>query len=718
MTSNVKSSIRQPIPLKSDLYQPLRESPETGILNQMFDFIKENINLYEASYFFMRTLAKYFLILLILGSSYMAVGQTAAIDSMEKELKNPMTDSGRVYLFMNLADSHYQYDTLKGWDYQAKAFALIRKLGIDFLYGEYYFRRGSLKELTTEYDEADKLFDSAILYYQRSIKANRTKEEVASAALSIPTSKGQKGDILIKRGKPQEGVALFLEALDAWKRSDDPRKIEAIGTYYAKISTTYYDQADFRKALEYDKLSLANYMQGNKDLNTAYALIYVCDDFNALKEFDSAQVYLEKARPFVERVNSPRIKLQYYNKFGQVNRLKGNYKTAILWYNKALAEARSSNASLHVESTLKMIGICYTKMGDDATARKYFNEALPIAVSGKFTKDEVEILDELVKVEERTGHPEKAYIFLKQLTILKDSVKSNESKTAIAEIENKYQAAEKQKEIIALQKNKQEQDFSIRNKSMINRILIVALMFFLLLGFLLYRNYRQKRQLQLQKIIELEKDKQLVAVDSMLKGQEEERSRLAKDLHDGLGGLLSGVKFSLNNMKDNLVITADNMSVFERSLDMIDTSIKELRRVAHNMMPEMLTKFGLDEALKEYCNSINAAKLLTIKYQSLGMEQRLDKSVEIIIYRIIQELLNNTIKHAAATESFVQLIREGSRLSIVVEDNGKGFNTTALAENKGAGLVNIRSRVDYLKGQLDIHAEPGKGTLINIEFKI
>ena len=217
-------------------------------------------------------------------------------------------------------------------------------------------------------------------------------------------------------------------------------------------------------------------------------------------------------------------------------------------------------------------------------------------------------------------------------------------------------------------------------------------------------------ELQQQHIRELEKDKQLVAVDSMLKGQEEERSRLAKDLHDGLGGLLSGVKFSLSNMKENLIVTPDNMAVFERSLDMIDTSIKELRRVAHNMMPEMLTKFGLDEALKDYCNTVNATKLLAVKYQSLGMETRLDKATEIIVYRIVQELLNNILKHAAASEVFVQLIRENDRLNIVVEDNGKGFDTAVLENNKGAGWVNIRSRVEYLKGQLDVHSEPGKGT--------
>jgi signal transduction histidine kinase len=171
-------------------------------------------------------------------------------------------------------------------------------------------------------------------------------------------------------------------------------------------------------------------------------------------------------------------------------------------------------------------------------------------------------------------------------------------------------------------------------------------------------------------------------------------------------------------MKDNLFITPDNMAVFERSLDMIDASIKELRRVAHNMMPEMLTKFGLDEAVKEYCNTINATRLVEVQYQSLGMEERLDKSVEIIIYRIIQELLNNILKHAGATRAFVQLIRENNRLNILVEDNGKGFDTALLEMSKGAGWVNIRSRVEYLKGQLDIHSEPGKGTLVNIEFKL
>src|SRR5206468_5605274 len=129
-------------------------------------------------------------------------------------------------------------------------------------------------------------------------------------------------------------------------------------------------------------------------------------------------------------------------------------------------------------------------------------------------------------------------------------------------------------------------------------------------------------------------------------------------------------------------------------LDMLDTSIQELRRVAHNMMPEDLVKFGLDEALKDYCNNLNNSHILNVRYQSFGMEQRIEGNIEIIIYRIIQELLNNIFKHAKATEVLVQLLREENRLSITVEDNGKGFDIHDLEKTKGAGWANIRNRID------------------------
>src|SRR4029079_1184344 len=160
---------------------------------------------------------------------------------------------------------------------------------------------------------------------------------------------------------------------------------------------------------------------------------------------------------------------------------------------------------------------------------------------------------------------------------------------------------------------------------------------------------KHHQTLQKQRILELETEKKLAATEAVLKGEEQERTRLAKDLHDGLGGMLSGIKYSLNTMKGNMIMTPENAQAFERSMDMLDSSIREMRRVAHNMMPEALVKFGLDTALKDFCNDIKQSGALAISYQSYGLENSaIDQTTAITIYRIVQELVNNTIKHAAA----------------------------------------------------------------------
>ena len=236
---------------------------------------------------------------------------------------------------------------------------------------------------------------------------------------------------------------------------------------------------------------------------------------------------------------------------------------------------------------------------------------------------------------------------------------------------------------------------------------------------LFYRNYQQKQKLQLQRIIDLETQQQLNATEAVLKGEEQERTRLAKDLHDGLGGMLSGIKYSFNNMKGNLIMSPDNALVFERSMDMLDSSIKEMRRVAHNMMPEALVKFGLDTALKDFCNDISKSGALEVSYQSIGLEQTiLDQTVAITIYRVVQELIHNTMKHAAARHAIVQVTKGDGHLTVTVEDDGKGFDTTVLKKSDGIGWSNIENRVGFLKGTLDIKSEKDKGTSVYIELTI
>jgi len=286
-----------------------------------------------------------------------------------------------------------------------------------------------------------------------------------------------------------------------------------------------------------------------------------------------------------------------------------------------------------------------------------------------------------------------------------------------------FETGKKHKGIAQLQNEKKAQSATVGQKSTLSKVFISLIMGLLVFVYLAYRTIkseqkvsRQQQEIQKQRISELEKDKQLLTVDAMLKGQEEERSRIAKDLHDGLGGMLSGVKFSFINMKENMILPAENLPAFDRSIAMLDNTIAELRKVAHNLMPETLVRFGLEEALKDFCNSIQSSTGIQVIYQQLGEDRKMNARAEITIYRIIQELVNNILKYAEATQIIVQLTRDDIKTSITVEDNGKGFDTTILDQKRGAGFSNIKYRVNYFKGTLDINSQPGKGTSVNVEL--
>ena len=277
------------------------------------------------------------------------------------------------------------------------------------------------------------------------------------------------------------------------------------------------------------------------------------------------------------------------------------------------------------------------------------------------------------------------------------------------------------------QKEKQQQQIKILQKDKETSRLYILLLMIFILGIassfvFFYRTIVQKRKitkqelnLKEQKIRELEKHHQLLATQAVLQGEETERSRLARDLHDGLGGLLSGIKLTLSSMKGNVVLSSESVTLFDKALATLDSSIRELRRVAHNMMPEALMKFGLKDALGDFCHSLDN-KQMPINYQHFGISNRFDHKIEISLYRIAQELINNALKHSYATELIVQLIQEDKRVNLTVQDNGIGFDTALLRTAKGAGMANIRSRIESLNGRFELTSEPDKGTEISVEF--
>jgi signal transduction histidine kinase len=213
------------------------------------------------------------------------------------------------------------------------------------------------------------------------------------------------------------------------------------------------------------------------------------------------------------------------------------------------------------------------------------------------------------------------------------------------------------------------------------------------------------RQLQKQKMI-MEKE---LAI-------EQERTKLARELHDGLGSMLSGVKHSFSAMKNQLVLTGPESEKFHSNIDKLNDSIKELRNVSHSMASESLLKYGLENSLRDHCQYISQSGELAISFEALSTsEMSLTDEQSFHIFRIVQELLQNIIRHSGASHAILQLSYNQRRLYITVEDNGRGFEWGDTSK-KGMGLKNIESRVKILHGRLDYKTAPGKGTSVMVEI--
>jgi signal transduction histidine kinase len=308
---------------------------------------------------------------------------------------------------------------------------------------------------------------------------------------------------------------------------------------------------------------------------------------------------------------------------------------------------------------------------------------------------------------------------------IRDTLTSNALVHAVQELETKYETQAKEQKIKDLEQQKELQSLRLqRQKALIFGTGLLA--FVLLVGGIFAWRFQknkalvasQKITIQEQTIKQLEQEKQLATASAVMRGQEEERGRLARDLHDGLGGMLSGIKQTLFAMKGNQVLTETSATSLNQVITDMDRSIGELRNIARNMMPEALLRFGLRDALHDYCDHTAQTTGLQVHFQSFGMEQRLQQDVEVILFRIAQELLNNVVKHATASQAIVQLIRDGDRVSLTVEDDGKGMDTARLEQAKGVGWMNIRSRVNYLEGHLEVQSGQGKGTSVVVEFEL
>lgn len=475
-----------------------------------------------------------------------------------------------------------------------------------------------------------------------------------------------------------------------------------IGTYYMSLGVVFSNIFDYDRSNLYYNKAIAIFKEKNSDTGESLLNCYskIADNYLSKPDYGLSRTYLDSAKRFLTRYPRSIHLPSYY-------RTEGRYYNGIKNWGQALI---SIDKGIQIGDTLKRFYDVTTLMMEQFQtykAQKKFAEAKKILLKiyhrpyvAEMPENMRQVLRELATTDSALNSPQEAYQWLLKFNQLTDSLVGTQTDVQVKALEARFNYAEKEKEILQLnQRSKMQQLFLWGSLSL--SMLIV----FLFIYFYRQRKYRAEQQLR-----SLQQEQHIAVAQALLQGEERERARLARDLHDGLGGMLAGVKINLSEVDQGAGGSLNKV------ITQLDNSVTELRRIARNMMPEALLRSGLETALNDLCATASTAHM-HVESQMMNIKHDLSLQEQLIIYRIVQELLTNVIKHAAATEVFVQCSQTENIFYITIEDNGKGFDPSLATANKGIGMDNIRTRVEFLRGKMDIHSLPGRGSAINIELQ-
>ena len=634
---------------------------------------------------------KVFLLFIVLHTGILGMAQVQnAIDSIEG-IMGGQKDSALCSSYNELTWLYRSINRDKAFNYGQKAIALGRQTGYKKGIAQAWNDLGILYA-----DKQD--FDSAIYAYEQA----KTLREVLKDSKGLAAVHLKMGIVHQKAGRYADALEQGLKALNLYDSIGDNF---GSATASQNVGIVNQNMGNVDAALQYHLRSIAlrEKIQDRSGLSASY--LAVGNIYYSKKQVDSAKSYFEASLSLAETVhNNEVISTASHNLAAVYNDLKDFAKG--LSYIEAAYDIRLKTGDTKpIVSSLNIWGSLLTGLKQYQAAENKLKDALTLADTlQSCLPEKPRIYESLEALYEATGDYKKANEMGKLQLKYRDSIYTADMNLRFSELETKYETSKKEQQI-------QEQQFALTKKN----YWLFGISGFVLLSSLLawsgYRRFKLKKEKQLAEEVMHQQD---LATRAILQAEEDERKRIAAELHDGVGQMMSAARMNLNAFETEIAqLDESGKNRFSKIIDLVDESCKEVRAVSHQMMPNALLKRGLANAVRDFVEKLDT-RILKVDLYSEGLSERIDSNMETVLYRVIQECVNNVIKHSGASHLDLSLIKDTAGVSITIEDNGKGFDTNNKANFEGIGLKNITSRITYLKGIIEFDSAPGKGTLVAI----
>ncbi len=633
-----------------------------------------------------------------------AIWGQPATDKLELALQQSLPDTARLRVYFDLVIKNVRPDIEKAQRYADSAAVICRRLNHEALNQELKLHYGILYRFSGDYEKAlTQLAD-----YQAYAEKAGDERKLAKALM-------QMGHVHSRKGDNEAGLANFQKSLAL---SREFKNQQGIADNLSGMAEIYNQTKQREKAIEGWNEALAIYQILKDTLNIGNTYNNLGNAYRYLKDYDKAKQYYQLDYDLAKQTNDEFAMGYALHHLGRIHRLKKEFEIAEQMLLQSLDIRRKLGHKAEICYSLNGLTQVYNEMGQPNKALLTSTESLQLAREMGMNARIADALTGLAEANYNMGRYKESIDLMVEYAEIKESLHGEEIAKQIAEMDAKYQASEKDKALkISELENKSR-------RRQIGWLVALAVALASLAGVIFFdmksrmkakqRIAEQQDALRQQEIRQLEQANQLTALRSMLEGQEQERSRIAHDLHDSLGGLLASIKSHFNAAKP---ADPDN-GIFEKANAMLDNAATEVRRISHNMMPRALTLSGLKGALEDLAQDLErqgfSCQLELVGLDGLALEP--DRSV--MAYRIVQELTHNAVKHAGAKHLLLQAIQHEGRLTLIVEDDGKGFDVQAARQKKGLGLSSIESRVQFLKGDIEWDSVVGQGTTVSMTLPL